>query len=441
MIWYYLRITMSFAFPVFFRRMQMKNANRIRVKGPMFIAMNHPNAFMDPLTFSWMVFHPRTRYMARGDAFKKGFARRVLQSMGIVPIFRLRDGGYENIKKNLDSFEVAYELLDKRQKIMVFAEGVCVQERRLRTIQKGTAKMAFAYLDRGNCGDLKIIPVGVNYSTPSKIRGDLFFQAGEPIVVKDYYEDYKKQPGQAIIKLTALIQEKLTALVPSLLHKENDLLIEQLQSILKKQFIEEHKLDFNNLAHHQQYWEFIIERLNNLTVKKPEQMIGFRKTVNDYTKQIEQLKLQDEVIYRVEKKQSLLNFLNIILVMLGFPFYLIGKTLNITPYYIGKKIADKTVKAIEFYCSIFFGTSALLAKLFFTIELIIVWLLCHDLCCLLIYSLIKIGCGIFAIRYAPFKKKMGSALRLNNIKKSNSIFYNDILKERAKILAFLGDFH
>ena len=94
---------MSFAFPVFFRRMQIKNASRIREKGPMFIAMNHPNAFMDPMTFSWLVFHPRTRYMARGDAFKKGFARWALESMGIVPIFRLRDGGYENIKKNLDS--------------------------------------------------------------------------------------------------------------------------------------------------------------------------------------------------------------------------------------------------------------------------------------------------------------------------------------------------
>jgi len=439
MLWYYLRITMSFAFPVFFRRMQMKNSKIIRQKGPMFLAMNHPNAFMDPITLSWLLFYPRTRYMARGDAFKKGFAAWAMQSMGIVPIFRLRDGGYENIKKNLDSFKIAYSLLDSRQKIMVFAEGVCVQERRLRTLQKGTAKMSFAYLDRGGYDDLKIIPIGVNYSTPSKIRGDLFIQAGEPIVVKDYYEDYKKQPGQAIIKLTALIQEKLTALVPCLLHKENDILIEQLQPILKKQFIEEHKLDFNNLEHHQKYWEFIIERLNNLTEKNAEQMIEFRKTVENYTKQLAQLKLQDEVIYKTEKKQSPLNFLNIIWLALGFPFYVIGKVVNIAPYYLGKKIAGK-VKGIEFYCSIFFGTSALLAKLFFTIELIIVWFLCHDFYGLLIYSLIKIGCGIIAICYSPFKKKMGSAFRLSHIKKSNAALHQSLLKERDKIHAFIGDF-
>src|ERR1035437_671148 len=245
MLWYYLRLTLSFAFPVFFRRMQMKNSKRIRQKVSMFLAMNHPNAFMDPVTLSWLLFYPRTRYMARGDAFKKGFVAWAMHSMGIVPIFRLRDGGYGNIKKNFDSFETAYGLLDKRQKIMVFAEGICVQERRLRPIQKGTAKMSFAYLDRGGYDDLKIIPIGVNYSTPSKIRGDLFIQVGAPIVVKDYYEDYKKQPGQAIVKLTAHIQEKLKPLVPSLLHKENDILIEQLQPIFKKQFIEDHKLNFN----------------------------------------------------------------------------------------------------------------------------------------------------------------------------------------------------
>src|SRR5438105_13029376 len=101
MLWYILRTTMSFAFPAYYRRMQIKNSEILREKGPMFIVMNHPNAFMDPITFAWYFHYPRTRYMARGDAFKKGFAKSALGSMGIVPIFRLRDGGYGNMKQNL----------------------------------------------------------------------------------------------------------------------------------------------------------------------------------------------------------------------------------------------------------------------------------------------------------------------------------------------------
>ena len=441
MLWYYLRITMSFAFPVFYRRLQMKNSSRVREKGPLFLAMNHPNAFMDPLTFSWVLFHPRTRYMARGDAFKKGFAAWALQSMGIVPIFRARDGGFEKIKKNLDSFEVAYNLLDKNQKIMVFAEGLCIQERRLRPIQKGTAKMSFTYLEKGKHDNLKIIPVGIHYSTPSKIRGDVFFHAGEPIVVKDFYEDYKKQPGQAIVKLTALIQEKLNELVPSLTHKENDVLIEQLQPILKQQFIDEHKLDFDDLEHQQEYWKYIIAKLNELTEGEPEKINDLRKITNEYTLQLEKLKLQDDVIYESIKNKNTLGFLSTLKLIVGFPFYVIGKILNGLPYFLGKKIADKLVKGVEFHASIHFGTSALLAKLFFTLELVALWLLFHNFQVLLAYALIKISCGIVMVAYSPFKNKMLAAFKLSSIKRSDSSLFTSLINKRAKILAFFGDFH
>ncbi|HWY37936.1 MAG TPA: 1-acyl-sn-glycerol-3-phosphate acyltransferase [Bacteroidia bacterium] len=441
MLWYILRITMSFAFPVFFRKLQIKNAKTIRQKGPMFLAMNHPNAFMDPVCLSWVVYYPRTRYMARGDAFKKGFAAWALQSMGIVPIFRLRDGGFENLKKNLDSFKVAYKLLDRKQKIMVFAEGICVQERRLRPIQKGTAKMAFTYLEKGKYDDLKIVPIGVNYSTPSKIRGDLFYEVGEPILVKDHYEEYKAHPGQAINKLTALIEEQLGKLVPSLLHKENDLLIEQLQPILKKQFIEERHLNFNDLAHHQQFWNFIIDRLNSLTEKDPGQMIVFRKEVDDYIHQMEQVKVQDDVIRASEKKQDPANFLSLVLLITAYPFSLLGKILSKAPYYIGERIAREKVKQIEFFASIYFGSSALLAKLFFVIELTIVWFLCHDACCLLYYTAIKVVSGSIAIAYLPFKRRVLAALRLNSIKRSDTALYQNLAQQRNKILAFIGDLH
>ena len=106
MLWYFLRNTLSYCFLLFFKRVKMKNSSVARSKGPMFIAMNHPNAFMDPMAYCAFLFYPRTYFMARGDAFKKGLATTALESMGILPIFRLRDGGYESVKKNLDSFKI-----------------------------------------------------------------------------------------------------------------------------------------------------------------------------------------------------------------------------------------------------------------------------------------------------------------------------------------------
>jgi glycerol-3-phosphate O-acyltransferase/dihydroxyacetone phosphate acyltransferase len=441
MLWYILRFTMSFAFPVFFRRIQLKKGSRIREKGPMFIAMNHPSAFMDPMTFSWTVFYPRTRYMARGDAFKKGLARKILESMGVVPIYRMRDGGIENVRKNLDSFNIAYDLLDNDQKIMVFAEGVCVQERRLRPIQKGTAKMSFSFLERGGNENLKIIPAGLNYSTPARFRGDVFINVGEPIFVKDYYEAYKQQPAQTIVKLTALIEEKMQELTPSLKHKENDLLIEQLQPILKEQFIEERKLNLKKLEDHQKYWMFISDKLNLLTDNDAGKMENFRKDVDSYSKQLKELKIEDEAVRNNSEKKNTITFFNFILVIIGFPFYFVGAILNLPTYCLGQKVAEKTCKSIEFYASVSFGVWAISTKILYVIEILVLWLVFHNRHLLLYYSVIKLLVAVIALRYHPLKKKILSALRLSGMRKSDTVLYQALIDQRAQILAFIGGFH
>jgi len=437
MFWYFLRNKLYFFFRTFFKRLQVKNADRIRVPNPMLVTMNHPNSFMDTIAISAALFYPRTYYMARGDAFKPGLITFILKAIGIVPIYRLRDGGgHSSVKKNLDSFKVVYDILDKRQKIIVLAEGISLLERRLQPIQKGTAKMAFSYLEQGGLDDLKILPIGVTYSTPSKFRGDVYYQIGEPILVKDFYEEYLQQPAQTIIKLTNLIEEKMKPLVPTLINKENDVVIEQLQPILKKQYIAEHHLNYNNLEHQQQYWEYIIGKLNSLTERHSSEIISFRAQVANYTEQLQQLKLRDHLIYNADKNR--LSVLNFILLLIGFPFYAIGKTLNFIPYYYGKRIADKTCKDIEFHAAVNFGVGTFIWMLTFLIELIVIGLLTKSWCVLLIYTIVKAGFGRIGLSYSPFKKKMMGALRLNKIKKTDTALFTSLQQHRAQIVNFIN---
>ncbi|HKC69960.1 MAG TPA: 1-acyl-sn-glycerol-3-phosphate acyltransferase [Bacteroidia bacterium] len=438
MFWYYLRNKLYFFFRTFFKRLGVKNADRIRVNNPMLVTMNHPNSFMDTIAISAALFYPRTYYMARGDAFKPGLITTILKAIGIVPIYRLRDGGgHSSVKKNLASFKVVYDLLNKRQKIIVLAEGISLQERRLQPIQKGTAKMAFSYLEQGGHQDLKILPIGVNYSTPSKFRGDVYYQIGEPILVKDFYDDYIKQPAQTIIKLTNLIEERMKPLVPSLINKENDVVIEQLQPILKKQYIVEHNLNYNNLEQQQQYWEYIIAKLNNLTEKQAENMVNFRIQVANYTKQLQQLKLRDHLIYNAGKKNRLTVF-NFIVLIIGFPFYMVGKILNFIPYYYGKRVADKTCKDIEFHAAVNFGVGTFIWMVTFLIELLVIGLLTKSWCMLLIYTVVKAGFGRIGLSYSPFKKKMLGALRLNKIKKTDTTLFKSLQQQRQQIVNFIN---
>ena len=437
MFWYFLRNNLYFFFRTFFKRLKVKNADRIRVSNPMLVTMNHPNSFMDTIAISAALFYPRTYYMARGDAFKKGIVTTILKAIGIVPIYRLRDGGgLSSIKKNLDSFKVVYDLLDKRQKIIVLAEGISLQERRLQSIQKGTAKMAFSYLEQGGHPDLKILPIGITYSRPSKFRGDVYYYIGEPILVKDFYDEYLEHPAQTIIKLTNLIEERMKPLVPTLLNKENDVVIEQLQPILKKQFIETRNLNYNNLEDQQQYWEFIVTKLNSITANQPEEIVKIRTLVDDYSKQLMQLKLRDHLIYKASNNKSILNIFNFILLIVGFPIYIVGKIFNFIPYYYGKRIADKTCKDIEFHAAVNFGAGTLIWVITFLVELLLIVFIFKSLCFILAYMVVKVAFGRIGLSYSPFKKKMLGTLRLRKIKTANQSLYDNLIKQRNAIVNY-----
>ena len=437
MLWYFLQLLLAPLFPIFFKRLQGKNQKRARVKAPVLIAMNHPNSFMDSMAFTWVLKYPKTYYMARGDAFKKGLVDKTLQSIGLIPIYRFKDVGYESAKKNVDSFKMVYKLLDKRKKIMVFAEGLSIQERRLIPIKKGTARIALGYIEQGGRDDIQILPVGVTYSTPSKFRGDAFYQVGEPILVNEYYEEYIENPPLAIHKLTKVIEDRLKLLTLNLVDKENDVLVEQLQPILKRQFIEERGLNYNKLEDQQKYWEFIIAKLNTRTANQPEEMIEFRKQVDDYIKQLHQLKLRDHLIYNtLNDKKNILTSFDFVLLIIGFPFYVAGYSLNLIAYYSGKKIADATCKDIEFNAAVNFGAGSFIWILSFLIELIIIGLL-FNVFVLFAFVSTKIICGRLGLYYSPFKKKILGAIRLRKIKNADPALYTSLQQQRAEIVNFI----
>lgn len=95
--------------------MQVNSIDHLKVKGPVILAMNHPNAFTDAVAFTFIAHPIRTKYLARGDAFKPGLISWILEQIGIVPIFRLQDAGKEGLLKNQSTFRKVNQLLQKIQ--------------------------------------------------------------------------------------------------------------------------------------------------------------------------------------------------------------------------------------------------------------------------------------------------------------------------------------
>ncbi|MCB0697498.1 MAG: 1-acyl-sn-glycerol-3-phosphate acyltransferase [Chitinophagaceae bacterium] len=154
---------------VTFEKRDMYNGNH-----PLILACSHPNSFFDALVMG--AYHPRQlHFLARGDAFKNPKAARVLRMLNMIPIYRLSEGK-ENLDNNKQTFEQCMHVLKNKGAILIFSEGISVNEWRLRPLKKGTARLAWMFWEEHNVKDMVVQPVGINYHSFAAIPKKVYVE-------------------------------------------------------------------------------------------------------------------------------------------------------------------------------------------------------------------------------------------------------------------------
>ena len=295
--------------------------------------------------------------MARGDAFKPGIANFLLSQLGVVPIFRMRDGGREGLLKNDESYRVVNKLLKKNAKIIIFAEGLCIQERRLRPLKKGVARMVFGAYEHLNTKDLIVVPVGLNYSAPSKMRSKLFYNVGNPIRISDLAGAHKENPARTQKQFLELLDSRMRELVTHIKNKENDALVVELEGMVMKDWLKRKNLK-NSLENEFEVTSHLTELINNLNELEPEKTAILRQNSHDYHTLLRKNKLRDWIIDPLNRKKTSYNNLifRYIIIIFGLPIYVIGWLASYLPYKLSIMATKKVVKRNkEFYASMTLG--------------------------------------------------------------------------------------
>ena len=125
------------------------------------LASNHPNSFFDALVIATHL-PQRMRFLARGDAFRDPRAAKLLSALFMIPIYRMSEGRTE-LKRTADSFDQAQEDLERGGSVLVFSEGLSVNEPGLRPLGKGTARISYRAWQSGL--DVQVLPVWLRYDT------------------------------------------------------------------------------------------------------------------------------------------------------------------------------------------------------------------------------------------------------------------------------------
>lgn len=438
MIWQILRFWTAFIFPANFRRIQIKNAHYIQTDKPAVIAMNHPNSFADPILFTILVHPTRPRFMARGDAFKPGFASWFLEQIGILPIFRIQDGGKEGLQKNDATYQKVNKHLQLKHKVIIFAEGLCVLERRLRPLKKGVPRMVFGAYESIQNDELQIIPVGVNYSTPDKFGADVFIQVGQPIAVKEYWQAYKEQPAKTNNRLLQDLEPRLKALITHINRPEDDIAVLQAEVLLKPSEMKAKGYSRNNLEQDFEVLNSITERINRAAIHQAQALEDFKIASNAYFKRLEQAKLRDWLIdpSQAQKNSTPAFFLRVIVFLMGLPFYALGLLLNWLPFVITPVLTNKVIKSREFYTSIALGLAMVLYLIWYIVLYFVAdALLPERIWPAFIWLLAGLSAKFSLHFYRVPKRLLGHIRLLFNVK-----LHQSLQSERAALIATLNKF-
>ena len=222
MLYNVLKIIARLAIRIFCRKIVINKPDLLTIKGPVLLACNHPNSFLDSILLDTL-FHQPVWSLARGDAFKNKTIRRILTALKILPVYRTSEG-VENLSENYKTFEACIALFKKNGVVTIFSEGKCINEWHLRPLKKGTARLAVKAWEEGI--PLTVLPVGINYSSFTRFGKNVFINFGSIITVADiklaegdglrhqtFNSKLKEELEQLVFEIPAGDKEKKAALL------------------------------------------------------------------------------------------------------------------------------------------------------------------------------------------------------------------------------------
>lgn len=347
MLYHLLKILISTGIRLYYREIRVKNRELLEHNGPTIILANHPNTLMD----AWMVGHicpNRIYYMAKATFFNTRLKMWLLRGLGMIPINRASEKQTENVS-NQDSFENCYRLLEKGKTLVIFPEGTSYNERQLRMLKSGAARIALE-AERRNGGklNLRVIPVGLVYSEPEKFRSSVLVTVGEPIDPSAYLENFENDSLKTARQLTDTFKVRMENLLVGAHSTEFDGLVQELTTLLSSDYI---KTDETGVEKDVVLMKRIFEGLHRHQFSNPQALSEITDLVYRIRWQLEQFEIKSDFLDRRYKPRMFARqlFFSILYLLLGMPFYVFGFGHNYLQYQLTDFLVVKLVKEMEYF--------------------------------------------------------------------------------------------
>lgn len=279
-------VVLGLALRIFFRRIEVAGLERIPQREPVVFVLNHPNGLVDPV-FILCLAPRRVSFLAKAPLFRMPVIGYFVRALDSLPVYRHQDEG-EDPARNRETFELSHALLRRGGTIAICPEGVSHNEPRLRPLKTGAARIALGAASAGDGLDVRVVPVGLYYTSKTAFRSAALLYFGDPIRVEPVaLEDTGDPPREAVRALSKRIEDAMREVIINAEHDEALATISRAERI----FSSENRGDEDepSLERELQLRRRFIEGYTLLRAHAPERLAALDARIRRYEEELKQV--------------------------------------------------------------------------------------------------------------------------------------------------------
>lgn len=287
MIYEILRPIVRLSLRAYFKRIDVHGKEHLSYKNLLLVS-NHPSAMFDPLVVA-VNSKKQLHFIAGAEWFGKGLKQWLFREhFNMIPVYRpwLASGQQ---KDNRDMFQECYVSLGKGETIIIYPEAESITVPWIRELKTGAARIkagADAYLKKENIeGDVKVVPIGLNYTNPHRFQSRLLINVGEPV---DFSRvDQSGDPKEVAREMTECIHEAMQDQVLHIQEEEHFPVIKAAIKLLTDAILDEIGVKKNDHVQAFVVQKGIIESMERIKKENPEQLKPLEQRMMDYVERFE----------------------------------------------------------------------------------------------------------------------------------------------------------
>ena len=201
-----LRAWARSAIAIFYRSVEVTEAEPMPVGRPTIFAVNHQSALGD-VAIVVAVRPELPHFLAASSWWKRAPARVLFQLGGVVPVYRNNDGS--GTRANVSTFTACHAALADGAQLCIFPEGEMHLGQGLLPLKTGVARIALGAATDAGLEGVVVVPLGLIYESMGRFRSDVEVRVGVPVEVDAWTDANNTDHHTAVRAFTEAVRASL----------------------------------------------------------------------------------------------------------------------------------------------------------------------------------------------------------------------------------------